>query len=55
MPFLLIMRCGLCSDEISSFIAAAKKEIDVDYFKRLIMNAIMNERYFEDSFICVQV
>lgn len=49
------MRCGLCSDEISSFIAAAKKEIDVDYFKRLIMNAIMNERYFEDSFICVQV
>lgn len=49
------MRCALCSDEISSFTAAAQKEIDVDYFKRLIMNEIMNERFFEDSFICVQL
>lgn len=49
------MRCALCSDEISSFIAAAQKEIDVDYFKRLIINEIMNERFFEDSFICVQL
>lgn len=38
------MRCALCSTEIISFIAAAQKEIDVDYFKRLIMNEIMNER-----------
>lgn len=38
------MRCALCSTEISSFIAAAQKEIDVDYFKRLTINEIMNER-----------